>query len=63
MCVAAGSCTKISAILDALPNRFQRSDLENKTYKMAVSMMKSGIAICKSIDPNNKMIAHFESRL
>jgi len=54
--------TQISAIIDSLPGRFYRSEIEQKIYKMAKSMMNTGIAISKDIDPNNRMIAHFENK-
>lgn len=54
--------TKVSAIIDSLPARVYRSDIEQKIYKMAKSMMNTGIAISKSIDPNNQMITHFEGK-
>jgi hypothetical protein len=54
--------TQIAAILDSLPAWVYRSDLEHKIYKMAKSKMESGIAMCKSIDPNNQMITFFENK-
>lgn len=52
--------TRIAAILDSLPGKWERSELEQTTFKMAKSLMVSGIAICKGIDPNNKMVKRFE---
>ena len=54
--------TKVAAILDSLPSRLERDQMDNKVYKMAKSMMSSGIAICKSINPNNAIVKHFESK-
>ena len=54
--------TKVAAILDSLPSWMDRSEMENKIHKMAKSMMSSGIAICKGIDPHNTVVKHFESK-
>ena len=54
--------TQISAILDSLPGRIYRSETEQKIYKMAKSMMESGIAMCKNLDANNLMVAYFENK-
>lgn len=54
--------SRISAILDSLPAYIDRSDMEQKTYKMAKSLMQSGITICKRIDPNNKTVKEIETK-
>ena len=54
--------TQISAILDSLPTRLSRSEMEQKIFKMASSKIKTGIEICKSIDPDNRVVKHFESK-
>ena len=54
--------TQIAAIIDSLPNRFQRSEMEQKTYKMAKSMIQSGIVLCKRIDASHPMVAYFDSK-
>lgn len=55
--------TQIAAILDSLPSWLQRSDLEHKIYKMAQSKLRTGIEICKSIEPGNSVVKHFEEKL
>lgn len=54
--------TQISAIIDSLPAHIYRSDLEQKIYKMAKSMMQSGITLSKTMDPKNPMITYFENK-
>lgn len=51
---------RITAILDSLPSFVDRSSMEQNTFKMAKSLMKSGIDMCKRIDPNNKMVKEIE---
>lgn len=58
-----GVLTQISAILDSLPSLYvRRTDPEQQVYKMAKSMMTSGITICDGIEPDNPIIAHFKQK-
>ena len=55
--------TQIAAIIDSLPSwSIHRSEMEQKTYKMAKSMMNSGIAICRRINPDNQMVSYFAGK-
>ena len=54
--------TQISSIIDSLPVRLYRTDMEQKVYKMAKSKMESGIAICKRLDPGNTVVSFFENK-
>lgn len=55
--------TQIAAVLDSLPKwSIHRTEMEQKTHKMAKSLMQSGIAICKRIDPNNPIVALFDGK-
>ena len=54
--------TQLDAIIDALPARIFRSEMEQKVYKMAKSKIQSGIAISKRIAPGSQTIAYFENK-
>lgn len=57
--------TKVAAVIDSLQSHdlfSRRSDQEERTYNMALSMMRSGIMICKIINPNHPALAYFERR-
>lgn len=54
--------TQISAIIDSLPARIYRSELEQKIFKMAKSMMQSGITLSKAMDPKNHMVTYFDNK-
>lgn len=56
--------TQLAAILESLPGWYpHRSEMEQKTYKMAKAMMKSGVEICKRIAPRDHMVEYFNSKL
>lgn len=58
-----GVLTQIAAIIDSLPSLYiRRTEPEDKVYKMAKSMMNSGVTICKAIDPHNSVIEFFENK-
>lgn len=54
--------TQVAAIIDSLPSWIQRTELEQKAYKMAQSKLRTGIEICKSIEPGNPVVKHFENK-
>ena len=55
--------THIAAIIDSLPSwPGWRSEYEDRTLKMAKSLMRSGIEISKRIDSSNPIIAQFDSK-
>lgn len=53
---------QLDAIIEGLPNRFNRTDDDDRIYKAAKAKIKSGIALCRSIDPNNKALAYFAEK-
>ena len=54
--------SQLSSIIDSLPSRFNRSELEQKVYRMAKSKIESGLTICKEIAPQNSTVAFFERK-
>ena len=50
---------KENAIIEGLPNRFNRSIDELRIYKAAVAKIKSGIVLCRAKDPRNTALAYF----
>ncbi len=53
---------QLDAIIEGLPNRFNRTDDDDRIYKAAKAKIKTGIALCRSIDPNNKALAYFAEK-
>ena len=53
---------QLDAIIEGFPNRFNRTDDDDRIYKAAKAKIKTGIALCRSIDPNNKALAYFAEK-
>lgn len=54
--------SQLDAIIEGLPNRFNRSIDEQRIYKAALAKMKAGIALCRAKDPGNKALAYFADK-
>lgn len=54
--------TQLDAIIDALPARIFRSEMEQKAYKMAKSKIEAGLVICRSIAPDHPSVRYFSEK-